>query len=219
MKTALDHSRVYEYRFKDVDLIKKNAVWQEIASYIYKELKQPDVVLDPAAGLCEFINNIPAREKWAVDKSASVCASYEQNVRAINEDIFDVDLPRDYFEGIFISNFLEHLDSHEQCVRLLSRLRESLTNNGVLCIMGPNFKYCAKEYFDCADHNLIFTHLSVEEMLFSTGYKIEKSHPKFLPFSFRSRLPASPFLTKCYLNLQISWKLLGKQFLIFAVKN
>ena len=105
MKTALDHSRVYEYRFKDVDLIKKNAVWQEIASYIYKELKQPDVVLDPAAGLCEFINNIPAREKWAVDKSASVCASYEQNVRAINEDIFDVDLPRDYFEGVFISNF------------------------------------------------------------------------------------------------------------------
>ena len=60
--------------------------------------------------------------------------------------------------------------------------------------MGPNFKYCAKDYFDCADHLLALTHVSVQELLFAAGYTVTEVVPRFLPFSFRSRLPAWPAL-------------------------
>ena len=82
--------------------------------------------------------------------------------------------------------------------------------------MGPNFKYCAKDYFDCADHLLALTHVSVQELLFAAGYKVTEVVPRFLPFSFRSRLPAWPVLTRLYLRTPMLWPLQGKQFLILA---
>jgi hypothetical protein len=80
--------------------------------------------------------------------------------------------------------------------------------------MGPNFRYCAKDYFDCADHNVILTHVGVEEHLYAAGFDIDRSNPQFLPYSFRGRLPPSPALTRRYLNTPLAWKLLGKQFLV-----
>jgi hypothetical protein len=82
--------------------------------------------------------------------------------------------------------------------------------------MGPNFKYSSRDYFDCADHLLALTHVSVQELLFAAGYNVTEVIPRFLPFSFRSRLPASPRLTRLYLRTPMLWRLQGKQFLIFA---
>ena len=55
--------------------------------------------------------------------------------------------------------------------------------------MGPNFRYCSHEYFDCADHTLIFTHVAIEEHLYAAGFEPERIVPRFLPYSFRGRLP------------------------------
>ncbi len=66
--------------------------------------------------------------------------------------------------------------------------------------MGPNFRYCAKEYFDCADHTVILTHVGVEEHLYAAGFESESVVPRFLPYSFRGRLPASAALTRRYLG-------------------
>jgi hypothetical protein len=82
--------------------------------------------------------------------------------------------------------------------------------------MGPNFKYCADEYFDCADHTLALTHVSVEEHLYAAGFRVTKVIPRFLPFSFRGVLPPSPALTAYYLRMPLAWRLLGKQFLVIA---
>jgi hypothetical protein len=84
--------------------------------------------------------------------------------------------------------------------------------------MGPNFKYCSADYYDCADHRLALTHVSVEEFLFASEFQIEKIFPRLLPYSFRSKLPASPALVKLYLNIPILWRFWGKQFLILARK-
>jgi hypothetical protein len=56
----------------------------------------------------------------------------------------------------------------------------------------------------------------VQELLFAAGYEVTEVVPRFLPFSFRSRLPASRSLTRLYLRLPVLWRLQGKQFLILA---
>jgi hypothetical protein len=40
--------------------------------------------------------------------------------------------------------------------------------------------------------------------------------PRFLPYSFRSRLPASRQLVALYLRMPILWRLQGKQFLVLG---
>jgi hypothetical protein len=80
--------------------------------------------------------------------------------------------------------------------------------------MGPNFKYCFKDYFDCSDHIIALTHVSVAEHLAAAGFDVSRVIPKFLPFSFRSRYPAGPTLTRLYLKLPLAWKFMGKQFLV-----
>jgi hypothetical protein len=43
------------------------SVWNEITAYLHKRYGRPERVLDPAAGLGEFIVSSPAPERWAVD--------------------------------------------------------------------------------------------------------------------------------------------------------
>src|SRR4051812_30894973 len=65
--TNMNFERIYNYRFQGIDAKKKKIVWNEISRFISDIAKKPHVILDPAAGQCEFINAIPGKEKWAVD--------------------------------------------------------------------------------------------------------------------------------------------------------
>jgi len=218
----MNYERIYQHRFKGVDKEAKQAVWNEISSWIYRKMGEPRRVLDPAAGEMEFLKSVMAPEKWGVDlqepSAEQLSVMSKEGIRFIHGDIFNANLPQDYFDGVFISNFLEHLHSPEEIQMLLTRLHACLKPGGVLTIMGPNFKYCSADYFDCADHRLALTHISVEEFLYSSHFQIEETFARFLPYSFRSKLPASPALVKLYLKLPIVWRILGKQFLIFARK-
>jgi hypothetical protein len=82
--------------------------------------------------------------------------------------------------------------------------------------MGPNIRYCADEYWDCADHEVGLTHVAVEEHLFAAGFEPTRTYPRFLPYSFRGLLPPSPRLTSMYLRFRPAWRFLGKQFLVIA---
>jgi len=46
----IDSQRLYEYRFEGIEQTSREAVWREIAAYIYEVLGKPERVLDPAAG-------------------------------------------------------------------------------------------------------------------------------------------------------------------------
>jgi len=218
----MNYDRIYQHRFKAVDKEAKQAVWKEISAWIFERMGRPLRVLDPAAGEMEFLKSITASEKWAVDLQEPpqplLSALSSDGVRFVHGNIFDVELPADYFDGIFVSNFLEHLHSPEEIHTLLTRLHRSLQKDGLLAIMGPNFKYCSREYFDCADHRLALTHITVEEFLFACHFRIEKTYARFLPYSFRSKLPASPALVRLYLGIPLAWRFLGRQFLILARK-
>jgi SAM-dependent methyltransferase len=212
----MNYQRLYEFRFRDVDQGARAAVWREIAPFIHEQLGRPERVLDPAAGRGEFINAVPARERWAIDQVAYAEGTYAPGVRALVSDVFAADLPAEHFDGVFVSNFLEHLASQEAVASFLERMRRATTPGGRIAILGPNFRYCASEYFDMADHTLIFTHRAIAEHLYAAGFEPERVEPRFLPYSFTGKLPPSARLTRQYLRMPLAWRFVGKQFLVIG---
>jgi hypothetical protein len=191
-------------------------VWDEISPFVYGLMGSPAKVLDPAAGRCEFINAIPATERWMVDAVEFPEARLDPNVKVVIGDAREVDLPDEYFDGIFISNLLEHFPSQEEVGTFLGRMSAASQPGASIAVLGPNFKYCARRYFDFADHTLALTHNAVAEHLYSAGFDVVRVIPRFLPYSFSGALPASRTLTRAYLRAPLAWRVLGKQFLVMG---
>lgn len=214
-ETAIDFKRLYQYRFRNVECATKQRTWDQIAPYLYRRMGSPARILDPAAGMGEFVNALPGVERWTVDL-VEHAGDRDPAVKAIVADVFEADIPADYFDGVFVSNFLEHLSTQEEVARFLAKMLTVTAPDGVIAVMGPNFRYCAKSYFDYADHILALTDRSVSEHLYSAGFEIESATPRFLPFSFTGRLPNAPWMTRAYLRAPLAWRVLGKQFLVLA---
>jgi Methyltransferase domain len=212
----MDYERVYQYRFREVNQGAREAVWPPIAQFVHDQLGRPRRVLDPAAGRCEFINAVPAADRWAVDRMDVAEGSERCGVRFVLGDVMEVELPKSHFDGVFVSNFLEHLHTPEAVAAFLGRMRAFMEHDGRIGVMGPNYRYCARQYWDCADHHVPLTHVSIEEHLYAAGFQPIRSIPRFLPYSFRSRLPASERLTATYLRWPPLWRVFGKQFLVIA---
>lgn len=212
----MDYQRLYEYRFREIDQQARDEVWSEIAPFIWDRMGRPQTILDPAAGRREFLKSVPAGEKWAVDGSDYEEASTDPSIRAIISPIMDAPLPPNHFEGVFVSNFLEHLPNQDAISDFLIRMREVMKENGQIAILGPNYRFCSREYWDFADHHVALTENAVAEHLYTAGFEPQVRIPRFLPYSFRSRLPASARLTSAYLKIPTLWRLFGKQFLVIA---
>lgn len=212
----IDYQRLYEYRFRNVDQGRRERVWEEIAPAICERMGRPGRLLDPAAGRCEFINAAPAAERWGVDSVKYEEAHLREGTRLIVSNIMLAELPASYFDGIFVSNFLEHLRCPDEIAGFLGKMRECATPGGRIAVMGPNFRCCAREYFDCADHIAILTEQSAAEHLYAAGFTVDQVHPRFLPYSFAGRVPTHPALVRAYLRTPTAWRLLGKQFLVIA---
>ena len=219
----LDLERIYQYRFDGIPPATKAAVWRRIAAWILKDAArcrggQPVAsVLDPACGDGEFLNGCCSRgmELSGCDlrrRSPHLSAEIRFHQGAFQ----NIQLEQTY-DLIWISNLLEHLPSPEAIQSFLAGCKKVLAREGVITIMGPNIKYCATDYWDFADHLLPLSHLTVLEHLASAGFKVVAVEDRFLPYSFRSRLPSHPKLVQLYLNSSWAWPWLGKQFLIRAM--
>jgi Methyltransferase domain len=206
--------RLYEYRFRGVEQGTRQAVWDEIAAFLFERMGRPQRVLDPAAGRCEFINSVPASERWAVDEVAHAEGVADPSVKVVVSAIMDAELPSGHFDGVFVSNFLEHLPSQDAVSDFLTKMRGCMAPGGRIVVMGPNFRYCANEYFDMADHTVILTHRAVAEHLYAAGFEVDDVVARFLPYSFTGGLPAGPHLVRLYLAMPPAWRILGKQFLV-----
>lgn len=216
MAAVLDYDRLYEYRFRDVDPAARAAVWRQIAAFVHAQLGRPEKVLDPAAGTLQFINAVPARERWAVDRVRYEGADPAPGTRLVISDVMEADLPAAYFDAGFVSNFLEHLPGPDAIAAFLGRMAGWIRPGGQIAVMGPNYRFCEDVYWDCADHEVALTHIAIEEHLYAAGFKPTTTFPRFLPYSFRGVLPPSARLTNLYLRAPATWRLLGKQFLVIA---
>ena len=215
----MDIEALYRYRFADINQADRAKVWHEISRFVFRIAGEPAKVLDPACGLGEFINSCPSPERWAMDLGldgsmlADGITFTQMSFLASNQS-----LPRNHFDLVFASNVLEHLPDQQAVNAFLRRAREVLAPGGRVIVMGPNFKYCAKDYFDCADHVVPLTHVSIEEHLVAAGFELSRTIPRFLPYSFRSRLPSSSFATRAYLLFPPAWRFLGRQFLVVGTR-
>jgi SAM-dependent methyltransferase len=215
----MNYERLYQYRFKGIDQQERIAVWREISPHVHQLMGKPQKVLDPAAGRGEFIGSIPAQETWAVDVVSYKEAAHKPDTTVVVSPIMDAELPAGHFDGVFVSNFLEHLYDQEAIAAFLEKMHGVLEPGGRIAVMGPNYRFCSRDYWDCADHYVALTDRSIEEHLFAAGFEPTTVIPRYLPYSFRGALPASPLLTRTYLKMPPAWKLLGKQFLVIGTKE
>ena len=74
----------------------------------------PARVLDPAGGRGEFVNAVPAEERWLIDVVDYPERKTDPAVRIVIGDLFEIELPDAYFDAVFASNLLEHFRSPEE---------------------------------------------------------------------------------------------------------
>lgn len=212
---------LYRHRFPREMLDRRAAVWRVLCNSWFARYIPPNArVLEVAAGYCEFINNIKAAEKVAVDLNPQTkeFAAPDVAVHLVAAEQLASVIKPGTFDTVFMSNFLEHCRSRDQVLDVLRACNEALKPGGRLLILGPNFRFCYKQYFDFFDHHLALTHNAVAEALQVAGFEIELLKARSLPLTFKGRLPPYPVLVKLYLRLPMVWPVFGKQFFVVGRK-
>ena len=191
----------------------RDKVWKAITEYLQEFVNEKDdVVLDVGAGYCDFINNIKAKHKWAIDMNPDGAKFCDSDVQFHCASVIDLNtLQSSTVDVLFASNLLEHLDDKE-LVMAINEFKRVLKGTGRVILLQPNYRFAYKEYFDDYTHKKVFTHVSLCDFFEANNFLAIKIWPKFLPFSLKSRLPKSYFLTKLYLHS--FYKPMAKQMLL-----
>lgn len=220
--TDIDVKNLYDTRFNTLERVRKDNLWKVLCrDFLQHYVKKTDSIVDIGAGNCEFINNISAGEKYAVDINDDVLKNADKDVRAVIAPIkhFKSSFKPGSIDVIFMSNLLEHLDSKEEVFRLLKDASDLLKKGGRLLIMQPDIKLVGNSYWDFFDHKTPITFASLKEVLLADGYRITDAKYPFLPYSTKLKfLPQWPFLLKMYLRIRLLHYLFGKQFFVCAEK-
>lgn len=168
---------------------RRNQVWREVVGYLQpRYLPENGVALDIGAGYCDFINNVRAREKHAVDLFARMPEYAAPDVHVHVQSCTSLPLPDSSVDVAFASNLFEHL-SREELATLAAELRRVLRPGGRLLALQPNFRYCVKSYFDDYTHLQVFTHESLRDFLEVAGFRTVAVVPRLLPVNMKAKLP------------------------------
>lgn len=207
---------LYKNRFGHEGL-QRDDLWQVLCANFFQRWVPADAtVLDIAAGHCEFINNIDAGRKIAVDLNPDVAAKAAAGVETHvcrSDDLAAI--PDASVDRVFISNFFEHVP-REVIASTLIEVHRVLAPGGQLLVLQPNIRFCAKDYWMFFDHITAVDDRALVEVMEAVGYEIDTLIPRFLPYTTKSRLPASPFLVRWYLRIKPAWRLLGAQSFVVA---
>lgn len=193
-------------------------VWRAIVGYIDKKyLKAPKDVLDLGCGYGDFINNVQCRRKTAIDLNPDAKNYLAAGINFINSTADNLaEIPSDSIDLIFTSNLLEHL-TDDELERSAAEMQRVLRADGMVITMQPNYYYAYREYFDDYTHKKVFSHQSLQDFFTANRFKTVAVEKKFIPFSLKSRLPKTYFLTRLYLNLP--FRPMAKQMLGVFQKN
>jgi hypothetical protein len=170
---------------------RRDVVWESLWRFHFCKFISPnDCVLDLGCGYGNFINNVIARRRIAIDSWGGFVKYVDSYVERVVGSVTDLDFIE---EGVvnfaFASNLFEHL-SRDAFACVLARLRVKLAAVS------------------------IYSHISIADFLKTNGFHVLEIRPRFLPMTVKSRLPISPWLIKAYLASPI--KPLAKQMLIRA---
>jgi SAM-dependent methyltransferase len=213
-------SRLYRLRFNK-ELEKRNEIWKILCEkFFQKYIGTSDSVCDLGAGYCEFINNINAKNRYAIDINPETKKFAKGKVQAIITS--STNLPnklRNKIDVVFVSNFFEHLSTKEQLAKTLIEIDKILKYSGKIIVLMPNIRYIGESYWDFLDHQLPLTEKSMIEALTLINYEIIEKKNKFLPYTTKGKLPKYSLFVKIYLKLFPLQMIFGKQSLIIAKKT
>jgi len=212
-----DLDRIYGHRFGEGEALEKDRVWKEVTRYLQRWVPADGRVLDVACDLGYFIRNIVAGERWATDLR-DVAASLGPGVRFVQVDGLSLSnaVPHDYFDVVFVSNYLEHLPNRGAVVAQLAEIRAVLKRDGRLIVLQPNIRYVGAAYWHFIDHHVALTDRSLTEAAIAAGFEVEHLIRQFLPYTTKSRLPRASWLVRAYLRVPLAWRIMGKQTLLIA---
>src|SRR5262245_27998521 len=211
---------LYERRFSANERRAKDALWRVLCEDFFQRWVPLDAcVVDLGAGLCEFVNHIRAREKWAIDMDPELPQRAAPGVHVRCAPANNLDwLASGSVDVVFASNVFEHFMTKSDLVTSLFEVRRVLRPGGRLLVLGPNIRYASRVYWDFFDHHLPLSDRSMAEVLETTGFKLEEVRARFLPYTLKSRLPRWPMLVRLYLRCRPMHLILGKQMFLVAVR-
>jgi hypothetical protein len=197
---------------------RRKIAWKAISAYLMLFIGNQKSILELGAGYCECINSLRAKEKTAVDIWSGFRQFADADVATVVQDlrIGLGKLKKRQYDVIIASNFLEHLMMKE-ATHLLDECHNCLKKNGRIILIQPNFRYAFKHYFDDYTHQTIYTDKSLGALLMSTGFSVFHQEPRFLPLTFKTRLPVWQWLIAGY--LYSPWRPLAGQMLLIAEKD
>jgi SAM-dependent methyltransferase len=211
--------REYELRFKETEEYRNNVFRIHCSDFFSKYVDRTARVLDLGAGWGEFIRNIDAAHKFAMDLNPETGDRVSDGITFLHQDCSrEWELESDTLDVIFTSNFLEHLPDKPSLQRTISEACRCLKPNGLIICVGPNIKDVPGAYWDFWDHHIPLTEMSVSELLRMNGFRIALSIRRFLPYSMSTGRTAPLFLVKLYLKMSFIWPLFGRQFLVIGRK-
>ena len=209
-------TRIYERRFADTAAHRK-AVWSVLTPFFAEWTRPDDVVLDLGCGYGEFINNVRARRRLAMDLNPAVAERLDADVELLLQDCSDAwQLPDASLDVVFTSNFLEHLPDKGSIQRTVRQAVRCLRPGGRLVAMGPNIRFVGGAYWDFFDHHVALTDASLRELLEIEGFVVERTEPRFLPYTLVNSRPYPRWVLAWYLKCPCLWRIWGRQFLIVA---
>ncbi|MFH1407548.1 MAG: class I SAM-dependent methyltransferase [Patescibacteria group bacterium] len=217
MKTVKE---CYQNRFSAAERERKDKIWRSLCRYAFqKYISYNDIVLDIGAGYCEFINHIKCRRKIAIDINPETKKYANKDIEVLN---LNIDTLKRTFQNkidvVFVSNFLEHLNSKEEIVNIIDASYSILKPGGKIIVVQPNIKLVGERYWDFIDHKQPLTISSIVEALKICNFRIVKIIEKFLPFTTKNSYPVFSWMIYVYLKLPFFFRIGAGQSLVIAKK-
>ncbi len=211
--------RLYAARFPKAERRARIELWKTLCDSFFAHYVTPSAtVLDLGAGYCDFINQIRASRRIAIDLNPET-----PNAAAPGVEVHSIALPElgsvikaESVDLAFASNVFEHLRSPDDLLRVLGAVRAALRPGGRLIVMQPNVRLVGGRFWDFFDHTLPLTEKGMAEALTLAGLRVTESRARFLPYTTKSGIPQASSLVRLYLAFPPAQWILGKQFLVIG---
>ena len=205
---------LYDARFNEREISAKDAVWREIVRYLERWIDPAQPVLDVACDRGHFVRWSSGSERWATD-IRDVSSDLPPDVHFVCASGLDLadHVPSSYFGTVFMSNYLEHLESGDAVIEQLRVAAKLLRPGGHLIVLQPNVRLVGPRYWDFIDHRVALTERSLLEAAELAHLRTVELITRFLPYSTKGNLPTAPALVRTYLNFRPAWRFMGRQTL------
>jgi SAM-dependent methyltransferase len=214
-----DLQALYRQRF-EAEQASRREVWRVLVdAWFGRYLEGVDSVLDLGSGWGHFVNQVDVPRRYAIDLNPDAQRWLDPGVELVAADALEPwPVGEDSLDVVFSSNFLEHLPSREAVSAVLDHAHRHLRPGGRLVLLGPNIRYMGGAYWDFFDHVVPLSERSLSEALVVSNFRLEEVIGRFLPATMAGKTVPPSFVIRAYLLLRPAWRLVGKQFLVVAVK-